>query len=96
MDSEPKNPQVDWEAKFWQDMDEQDVEEDKLNPSAGDDVDDWLEAMYDMILMDEKHKNDHIDIETGNYILLNSDDEDEDGIELWEISRGREERCGRA
>jgi hypothetical protein len=69
-------------AKFWQDMDEV------------DNVYDWLDAMIDMILMDEKHKNDAIDLERGNYIDLDSDDED--GIELWEISREREERCGRA
>jgi hypothetical protein len=54
MDSEPKKPQVDEEAKFWQDMDEEDAEEDKLNPSAGDDEIDREEAMYDMLMTELK------------------------------------------
>jgi hypothetical protein len=54
MDSEPKKPQVDWEAKFWQDMNELDDEEDELNPSAGDDEIDREEAMYDMVMTEIK------------------------------------------
>jgi hypothetical protein len=79
MDSEPKKAVIDEEEQAEREMYE---------------VDDWLEAMCDMILMDEKYKDDSIDIETGNYILLESDNEDE--IEIWKISRGRDEGCGRA
>jgi hypothetical protein len=54
MDSEPKKAEIDWEAKFWQDMNEVDDEEDELNPSAGDDEIDREEAMYDMVMTEIK------------------------------------------
>jgi hypothetical protein len=54
MDSEPKKAEIDEEAKFWQDMDEVDDEEDEISPSAGNDEIDREEAMYDMLMTELK------------------------------------------
>jgi hypothetical protein len=54
MDSEPKKAEIDEEAKFWQDMDELDDEEDEISPSAGNDEIEREEAMYDMLMEELK------------------------------------------
>jgi hypothetical protein len=99
MDSEAKKPQFDEEAKFWQDMDKVD-EEDEINPSAGNDEIDREEAMYDMLMeeLKEYYYSEKEKIPAGEkwneWEYEEDTDEDEDEDEFEEICNTKN-WCGR-
>jgi hypothetical protein len=108
MDSEPKKAEIDWEAKFWQDMNELDDEEDEINPSAGDDEIDREEAMYDMLMTELKdwdlpelvEKKRAEEGKSDEWEWKEDTDEDEEkeyeDDEIEKIFNAREKGCGRA
>jgi hypothetical protein len=57
MDSEPKKPEIDWEPKFWQEMDDESEQEEEMNPSGEDDDVDRLEWEHERREMDEMEKD---------------------------------------
>jgi hypothetical protein len=83
MDSEPKKAEIDWEAKFWQEMD------DEISPSAGDDEIEREDAMYNMFIEELKYldlpeleEKERAGVEKNS--ILESEDTDEDDEEEYE------------